>query len=296
LQNEIHPAISVILPVYNGSKTVKYAIESILKQSFTHFELIIINDGSTDESFQICTQYKFDERVIVIDQKNHGLPATLNIGVARSKSPLIARQDQDDVSSIDRLEKQMNYLKAFPETVLLGTWSKIYTNNKDSGRRHHHPTNNRNLRLFLYFDNPFVHSSVVINKSALIAAGGYISEKQHQPEDYDLWTRLAGKGPIANLPYYGIEYHEVPLSMSRHIAKPFPFIHTISARYFQSNVKSGSTVSEQWAMFIWSETEKMNIFLFLACVIRILLREKFISKCFLKRTLHLLKRILFKSK
>ena len=152
--SSIAPQISVLLPVYNGEKTIARAIESILNQDFKDFELIILDDGSKDKTLDICKDYqKKDSRIILVHHENKGLSATLNIGISLARGELIARQDSDDCSLPDRLEKQLNYMRANSKTVLLGTWAKIFVDDMDSGRRHNHPTKNKCLRLFLYFDN-----------------------------------------------------------------------------------------------------------------------------------------------
>ena len=283
------PEISVILPVYNGADTLERSIESILNQTFSNFELIIINDGSTDRSPELCSKYTDDKRVRIYNQENQGLANTLNRGIKLSRSKFIARQDSDDVSLPDRLAIQLKHMLANPKTVLLGTWSKIFLNNKDTMRRHHHPTQNRSLRLFLYFDNPFVHSSIMMRKDACIAAGGYKADDCYQPEDYDLWTRMASLGDVENLPFYGLEYHEVPLSISRKHEKPFPLIYQISKRYFLSNTNSTQLLSDQWAKCIWKESQDLKIRLLIVCFFKIVYREKTITKWFLKKMCQLLK-------
>ncbi|HOV13573.1 MAG TPA: glycosyltransferase [Spirochaetota bacterium] len=214
------PLISVILPVYNGSLYLKEAIDSILKQTFTDFEFIIINDGSKDNSEEIIKSYK-DYRIIYISQQNRGLAATLNIGIKLSKGKYIARMDQDDISLPVRFEKQIDFLEKNINYDLVGTWAKIFPD-KTNKRFHKHPTDNIKLKYFLLFNNPFVHSSVMIRKSVFDKVGFYSEDKGRQPpEDYELWSRIARVSFIANIPEVLLFYREVSTGMSNDKFNPF---------------------------------------------------------------------------
>ncbi len=116
-----NPKVSVIMSVYNGDKYLREAIESILNQTFTDFEFIIVNDGSTDNSLEIIESYD-DERIKTINnKKNIGLTKSLNKALKFAKGKYIARQDADDVSLPNRFEKQVEYLDSHPEVALVGT-------------------------------------------------------------------------------------------------------------------------------------------------------------------------------
>ena len=208
------PEISVILPVYNAAAYLEESIQSILHQSFPNFELIIINDGSTDGSQAIIEKFK-DPRIIHVVQANIGLAATLNRGIGMARAEIIARQDNDDVSYPNRFEKQLNYLKSHPDTVLLGTAARIIDQEGNAVDRFHlHPSNNDTLKFLLLFDNPFVHSSVMFRKSAVTAVGGYDTNERYF-EDYRLWSQLSRKGKIANLQEVLVDYREVNTGMSK---------------------------------------------------------------------------------
>ena len=107
--NKETPLISVILPVYNCEKYIRDSIQSILDQVFNDFELIIINDGSTDNTFGIIKSFS-DDRIILVNQVNHGLTFSLNVGLSLAKGKYIARMDADDISLPDRFKKQVNFL------------------------------------------------------------------------------------------------------------------------------------------------------------------------------------------
>src|SRR4051812_20541856 len=116
------PAISVILACYNTERYIASAVKSILAQTFRDFELILLDDGSTDRSPEICTQLASeDSRIKLVSRPNKGLTKTLNEGLELATAPLIARMDADDLSSPDRFEKQVAYLNAHPDCVCLGS-------------------------------------------------------------------------------------------------------------------------------------------------------------------------------
>lgn len=220
------PAVSVLLPVYNCQAYVGAAIDSILAQTFTDFELIIIDDGSTDATPDILRQYS-DARIHCFRQENQGLAATLNRAIAIAQASLLARQDQDDLSNPDRLARQVAYMQAHPECALLGTWAQIMEVNRLSDRYHRHPTDPGELRYELLSNNPFVHSSVMLRKAVVEQLGGYCTDPERQPpEDYELWSRIARVAEISNLPEILLTYREIPGSMSR--VGPSPFRRRLS--------------------------------------------------------------------
>jgi glycosyltransferase involved in cell wall biosynthesis len=215
------PLVSIILPVYNGMPYLESSVKSILTQTYRNFELIIINDGSKDNSMNFLRCIK-DSRIRLFEQENMGLAATLNKGISYSKGEFIARHDQDDISLPSRLEKQVAFLINNHDYALVGTWASIINNDGETGRAHLHPAENIQLQFELLFDNPFVHSSVMLRKSILESVGLYSTDKNRQPpEDYELWSRIARHAKIANIPEILHLYREVPSSMSRTGINPF---------------------------------------------------------------------------
>lgn len=214
------PQVSVILPVYNGAKTVAESITSILVQRDVDLEVIVVDDASTDQSREIVHSFE-DPRIVRVDlQSNQGLAAALNHGIAVSQAPLIARQDQDDISHPTRLNRQLQAFKQDSELVLLGTWATIAKPGPNGEwvrtSEHRHPRHDDELRVRLLWNNPFVHSSVMFRRKAFDAVGGYRLDPQHSfPEDYDLWSRLAGVGRLGNLPEPLVTYRTSPEGMSQ---------------------------------------------------------------------------------
>jgi glycosyltransferase involved in cell wall biosynthesis len=220
-RKKITPKISVILPVYNGADFIGESINSILSQSFNDFELIIINDGSNDSSDSIIMNFK-DDRIIYHKQNNAGLAATLNKAILLSSGEYVARQDQDDISLIDRLLKQCRFLDEHQDVGVVGTRAQIYNKNKPSKKYFKHPVGDLSIKFGLLFNNYLVHSSVMIRSSLLKLAGNYSEDLLRQPpEDYELWSRLIKLTKFANLSEILLIYNEIDTSMSRRSKNPF---------------------------------------------------------------------------
>jgi len=215
------PDVSVVLSVRNGGADLPKAVATILTQSFANLELIAIDNGSTDETAGFLDRIE-DPRVRVYHQQDMGLAAALNRGISLARGRYIARQDHDDWALPTRIEKQVRFLDADPDTALIGTSAEIWIGDRATGRFHDHPTDDAALRFELLFNNPFVHSSVMIRKAALDQVGGYATDPARQPpEDYELWSRIARRFRLANLPERLTIYREVPSSMSREGVHPF---------------------------------------------------------------------------
>lgn len=209
------PRVSVLLPVYNGVEYLKESIESVLRQSFGNFEIIAVDDGSTDGSGELLDSIR-DARVRVIHQANAGLPASLNRAIQLARGEYLARQDADDICLPERFARQLTYLDAHAACAVVGTWSEIWKKDRRTKRSHRHPCENGELQIRMVFDSFFVHSSVMMRRSALELIGRYpVDPKRYPPEDFDLWSRIARRFQIANLPEVLEIYREVPGSISR---------------------------------------------------------------------------------
>lgn len=210
----LEPTISVIMAVKNGGQVVRQAVESILNQTFTDFEFIIINDGSTDETMEVLSEYK-DSRIHIFSQENEGLARSLNRGLSLAVGEYIARQDHDDISSPMRLQKQVAYLREHPECGLLGTAAHIWDLKGTLNRRHDHPTDPATLAFDLIFNNPFVHTSWMFPSTVISNIGYYtIDPDREPPEDYEYVSRINRIYSVANLSEPLVIYREVPNSLS----------------------------------------------------------------------------------
>lgn len=200
------PKISVIMPVYNGGKYFKEAVESISKQTYKDFELIIINDGSTDDSLQVLNKLaEGDGRIKIISRENKGIVHSLNEGVKLSQGQYIARMDADDVSMPERLEKQINFMESNQDLVLCGTWAKKIDETGNKIGEYKVPVTSSEIRKRILFHNPFIHPSVMFRKDVFENVGGYNSFFKYI-EDYELWTRLVFRHKTDNLPEMLLKY------------------------------------------------------------------------------------------
>lgn len=192
------PQVSVIMSVYNGQKFLREAIESILGQSFKDFEFIIINDGSTDDTKAIIQSYK-DKRIKLFNQKNHGLVFSLNKAIGLAKAELIARQDDDDISEPDRLKQEVQFMNDNPDHVLVGGAFEVIDENGKFIMFESNLTDDIDIRRMMVIRNPFAHGSTMFRAKAIRKAGGYHNDCG-PTEDFELWSRLAKEGKVANLP------------------------------------------------------------------------------------------------
>ena len=190
------PLVSVLLPVYNSEKYLRHSIESILNQTYDNFELILINDGSSDGS-QIIIKEINDPRLVVLEfEENKGIVEALNYGMDACKGKYIARMDSDDIAVIDRLEKQVNFLETHPEYVVVGGQARIFG---ESDRLYEVPTDLGIINVALYFENPLVHPTIMMRRKVLHENQlKYHKELKHL-EDWGLWLELSKKGKIGNL-------------------------------------------------------------------------------------------------
>lgn len=195
--------ITVILPVYNGEKYLRESILSILNQTYRNFELIIINDGSTDSSLEVIREYeKQDSRIIVISRENRGLISTLNEGIKKANGKYIARMDQDDICLPERFKKQIEFMKK-NNIILCGTYTKIIDENNNYIRDGIVPiTHDEILKKLYQSSNPFFHPSVIFKKVDNI----FYNELAHNCEDYELWLKYIEIGKVANLSEYLLKY------------------------------------------------------------------------------------------
>jgi len=206
------PRVSVIMSLYNSEKFLTEAIESVLAQTFSDFESIIIDDGSKDSSADIVESYQ-DSRIRLFHQKNSGLPAALNRAITEARSDIIARMDPDDVCLPGRLASQYEYLIEHPEVALVGSGATCVD---EFGETLTHITM---TPLFSSGEvslpeSPCIHPSVMFRRSAYEKAGGYPEIMRYGGEDAVLFNRILISGAVANLPEPLIMYRLSHTSMS----------------------------------------------------------------------------------
>lgn len=201
------------MPVWNGERYLNEAVESILTQTFSNFELILIDDGSTDTTPDIIKNYsKSDKRVRVIRLAHEGIVAALNRGVQESRADWIARMDCDDIANPQRLEKQWKALQRNPDAVLCHTNIQTFGTPR-IGRPQHFPRTKEMLLIRMCLHCAISHPSVIFSKKAFMSAGGYKLEERHA-EDYALWQRMLPLGDVIGLPERLLQFriHEDSIS------------------------------------------------------------------------------------
>lgn len=213
------PKLSVVMSVHNGEKFLKEAIVSILNQTFTDFEFIIIDDGSIDNSKKIIEDFD-DKRIKLISRKNKGLTVSLNEGLNLARGEYIARMDTDDISHPRRFETQINFLDKNPKICLCGTWAKMIDKNGNEIGEYKTPVNSKEIRRGIFWHNPFIHSSIMIRRKTLNKVGGY-NEKYKTAQDYELWSRLVPKYQTANLPEFLLKYRFLQTNITTTRKKSF---------------------------------------------------------------------------
>jgi glycosyltransferase involved in cell wall biosynthesis len=213
------PTVSVLMSVFNGEAYIAAAIRSVLEQTFVDFELLIVDDGSTDFSPDILREFAaLDERVRVLrNHRNMGLSESLNRGLAEARSPLIARMDADDLCAPMRLERQVAFLAERPEVDVLGSWLQVFGRQTVWER----PLEHDDLQALLCFETCFWHPTVMFrregkDRSGLRDAIAY-DPAQTYAEDYGLWVRLAldHGARFANVGDPLVHYRLHPASVSR---------------------------------------------------------------------------------
>jgi len=194
------PRVSVLLPVWNGETFLAAALEGILRQTLSSFELIVIDDGSTDASAAIAENFaRSDDRVRVLRRAHEGLSASLNAGMATVRGEYVARMDADDISVPHRLQKQVEYLDAHPACAAVGAWIEVIDEaGLPVGRKTFVKTHEEILAALLQGISAIAHPTVVMRRDVLRAAGGYDASR-YPSDDLDLWFRLAERGELANL-------------------------------------------------------------------------------------------------
>ena len=209
------PLVSVVMPVYNGEKYLKEAIESILSQTYENLELVVVNDGSTDSSKNIVLSYT-DRRIrLVENERNSGIVFTRNQGLESANGIYIATLDCDDVALKDRIQNQVDFLEKNPDYGMCGTFYQIIDANGKAGKKVLFPSSNRDIISFLKIGNCFCNSTILI-RSALAKELKYKAQYDIV-EDYELWCRMSKRAKMANLPIFSTHYrvHGNNISVSK---------------------------------------------------------------------------------
>lgn len=194
------PLVTVLMPCFNGGPFLRDTLKSILNQTFYDYELLIINDCSTDDSLKTIQSFN-DQRIrIHTNTVNLGQTKSLNIGLKLSRGKYVAINDADDLSLPERIEKQVAFIRNRPEYPVIGTSCFIMDKQGMITRTFHRPTDPRAIQLQFLSDTPMTHGSVLMDKNFILSVGGY-DEEFRIIQDYELWSALMRKGyRVGNLP------------------------------------------------------------------------------------------------
>jgi len=207
----INPLVSVIMPVYNAAEFLVEAIESILNQSYRNFEFLIVDDGSTDDSWKIIKKYqnKFPKLLKTFRLKkniNAAGNGAVNAVLPEAKGEFIARMDADDVAHPQRLEKQVNFLLEHPEIILVGTQAKVIDPKGKTIGKKSYPLVHEEIYKKYAEVHPIIHPSCMIQRTLLPNGNRLYEMRCGVNDDYYTFFRLLNYGKFANLPEYLLSY------------------------------------------------------------------------------------------
>jgi len=222
MKHSFLPSVTVLLSVYNGEQTLSRCIESVLSQSFTDFEFVIINDGSTDNTESIILSFS-DTRIKYLFKNNSGLAASLNHGLKHSLGRYIARIDADDVCHRDRLELQYNFMINNNDFVVCGSAAKIFSIDGVFLKTQIEPENDYEIREKMIKRNSFIHSSTFYLRDVALKVL-YDENIFHFFEDYLFFSQLIKYGKAYNFPKPLVTYYVSPFSISSNKMSKFQLV------------------------------------------------------------------------
>jgi glycosyltransferase involved in cell wall biosynthesis len=201
--------ISIVMPVYNSEKYLEIAIKSILNQTYSKFEFLILDDFSTDNSVSIINRYKkLDSRIKVFYfKKKIGLVKLLNFSLNKVKFKYLARMDSDDIAEKNRLKIQLNYLLKNERVGVVGSFVRIIDHNGLTKKYWKYPVRNVDIKKHLNYECCLAHPATMMKVELVKKVGGY-REITELVEDYDLWTRLSCICEIENIPEFLLDYRQ----------------------------------------------------------------------------------------
>ncbi len=192
------PKVAVIIPAYNAATYIESCLKSVVTQSLTDIEVIVVDDGSTDTTASIVRSFLKDSRITLLPKTNSGCVDAINLGVKHTQCPYIARIDSDDLMEATRLEKQLQVLESSPKVMVVGSDVLLIDEQSKLIGKRTCPHKHKDILLALPFYNPIAHPSVMYRREAFLALGG-LNNSMLDAEDYDLWARMLSQGEAVNL-------------------------------------------------------------------------------------------------
>ncbi|NGM63271.1 glycosyltransferase [Sphingobacterium sp. SGG-5] len=212
------PTVTVFMAAYNAAPYITKAIQSILNQTFRDFELLIVDDGSTDNTVDVVNSFHDPRIRLIKNESNKGLGFTRNVALKEAEGEFLAILDSDDIASANRLEKQVRHFSTNPKLAVLGSCAHIIDKNGNrTGKNIELSNHSDQLCATLFFSNTFVHSSIMMRTSVFREVGGYPNYPVAQ--DYALFARIGLKYEVGNLPEYLVDYrmHDTNISLRKKI-------------------------------------------------------------------------------
>jgi len=255
------PLVSVVMPVYNGERYLREAIESILSQTYTNLELIIINDGSQDASEDIIKSYADYRIVYLINEQNSGICITLNRGLDVARGKYIARMDCDDISMPERLQEQVNFLEQNAEIGIVG--SDIIMFGEDREDRYFDFVHDKDqCKAGVLFNSPFAHPSVMFRANIIRENNLHYNDQYRGREDFEMWYQMSKVCDFANLPCALLRYrvHKGQITQNRtpnEDAKSIAFIRQRFEQY-KLNAEEQESIID-YCLMRWSAVDDLKI-------------------------------------
>jgi glycosyltransferase involved in cell wall biosynthesis len=249
--NEVMPKVTVLMPVYNGGNYLTEAIDSVLNQTFTDFELLIVNDGSTDRTQTIIDSYT-DTRIKCLQQTNQGVAQSLNNGLSAAIGSYIWRHDADDISLPEQLQTQLQFLETFPNFTLVSTQIALMSNHGKIAFGYKQPKDD-------YFKgkpyvkversqfnpySPITHATVLVKKEVFDAVGVYRTEFKTS-EDTDLWLRILERFNCAVLNYCPYFVRLNPTSATQVYKKTNTFYRDLAYQFADERAAKGTDILQR---------------------------------------------------
>ncbi|MDB6151256.1 MAG: glycosyl transferase family 2 [Chthoniobacter sp.] len=208
------PRVTVLMCVHNAARWLPLTMRSVLDQTFTDFEFLILDDASSDESVGIIQSFADPRNRLIRSEENVGLTRLLNRGLHSARGELVARQDADDLSAPTRLAEQVAFLDAHPEVPLVGTEARLIDAAGRSRGSRELPREAASIRWMSLLDNPIIHTSAMFRAAVVHDEFRGYDESFSSCQDYDLWARVMEKYPVANLPRRLVSVREHGASVS----------------------------------------------------------------------------------
>lgn len=244
------PQVSILMPVYNTAPYLREAMDSMLSQTFTDFELIVLNDCSPDNAEEILDTYDDPRIVRYRGERNVGLANVLNVGIEMARGKYIARMDSDDISLPNRLKVQVDFLEKHPDIDLVSVAMQLFGAKEEVWVREQNP---EKVKINALFQSPVLHASSVWRKVSFERHGLRFRQDMVPAEDYDLWTRALVRGlKLVNLPDVLYRYRLHPNQATQQKEKTFEKVRIVRRNYLKATLPSISEKSiEAFPKKVW---------------------------------------------